>query len=268
MIGRLCNTTSGAALATLQQIVEGMDTSDLEAFTGFEVDVGTLDSELPHTGSTNATPFHKYGENLLAILRCLSAIGQEQPIVVIVPKVPLYEAECRRVVESFGSERVVLKTTQSAEASTDIIADAAAPPIASDHVDISDTHEPASLFVNGKLWSWATHSFVPGWMAVGSTGTIEDCAPNAERQAPMPVAGSTTNIIDLDGKCVLPGLGDAHMHVGLLGETFHQVNLFGSTSIAELCERLAAFAKARPDLDFITGVGWDVSGGVGSGILI
>ncbi len=64
-------------------------------------------------------------------------------------------------------------------------------------------------------------------------------------------------IIDADGKTMLPGLIDAHGHVLGLGNLRMEVDLTGAQSIEEALQRIAEFAAANPDLEWIKGQGWN-----------
>ena len=69
--------------------------------------------------------------------------------------------------------------------------------------------------------------------------------------------------VDLGGRTVLPGLIDAHGHVidapgGVgLGLALAQLDLTGTQSLAELQQRLAAYAEAHPEVPWIIGRGWN-----------
>ncbi|MEN3971963.1 amidohydrolase family protein [Sphingomicrobium sp. XHP0235] len=64
-------------------------------------------------------------------------------------------------------------------------------------------------------------------------------------------------VVDMAGAHVLPGLIDAHGHVMGLGEATLTLDLTGTSSIADLQQRLAAYAEANPDLPVIIGRGWN-----------
>jgi predicted amidohydrolase YtcJ len=66
-----------------------------------------------------------------------------------------------------------------------------------------------------------------------------------------------TDVIDGKGQTVLPGLIDAHGHVMGLGFTALQLDLTGTTSIADLQARLKAYAEANPNARWILGRGWN-----------
>lgn len=69
--------------------------------------------------------------------------------------------------------------------------------------------------------------------------------------------GGETRVIDLDGACVVPGLWDAHGHLLSLGLSQIEVDLTGTTSFAQVVERVAARAKETPAGQWILGRGWD-----------
>uniref|UniRef100_UPI0025DB9D3A amidohydrolase family protein n=1 Tax=Sphingomonas sp. TaxID=28214 RepID=UPI0025DB9D3A len=66
-----------------------------------------------------------------------------------------------------------------------------------------------------------------------------------------------TDVVDARGKTVLPGLIDAHGHVMALGFTALQLDLTGTTSLADLRARLKAYAEANPNARWILGRGWN-----------
>ena len=63
--------------------------------------------------------------------------------------------------------------------------------------------------------------------------------------------------IDGRGRAMLPGLIDAHGHVIGLGEAALTLDLDGTTSLAELQQRLKDYAAAHPGTGWIEGGGWN-----------
>jgi hypothetical protein len=61
-----------------------------------------------------------------------------------------------------------------------------------------------------------------------------------------PWIGAATQVVELGGRAVTPGLIDAHAHLMGLGGFLEQVDLFDTTSYAEVVERVAAAAAAVP----------------------
>ncbi len=72
-----------------------------------------------------------------------------------------------------------------------------------------------------------------------------------------PPTSRAQHVIDMRGRTVMPGLIDAHGHVIDLGFTALRLNLTGTSSLAELQQRLRDYAAAHPDLKWIGGFGWN-----------
>ena len=68
---------------------------------------------------------------------------------------------------------------------------------------------------------------------------------------------SATEVIDAEGKTILPGLIDAHAHLYNLGLKLSRVDLDGTTSYADVISRLEEFQAKNPEADYIIGRGWD-----------
>lgn len=67
---------------------------------------------------------------------------------------------------------------------------------------------------------------------------------------------NATETIDAHGQAIFPGLIDAHCHFYGLGQQLQRVDLVGTTSYAEVVERVQAFQKENSKA-FIIGRGWD-----------
>lgn len=78
----------------------------------------------------------------------------------------------------------------------------------------------------------------------------------SQREAAV-LAGPTTRIVDAGGRTVIPGMVDAHAHFSGLAQTLRQVDLTGTTSLAEVIARVVAKAQTVPKGTWITGRGWD-----------
>jgi predicted amidohydrolase YtcJ len=64
-------------------------------------------------------------------------------------------------------------------------------------------------------------------------------------------------VIDAHGRTLLPGMIDAHGHVTELGFAAIELDLVGTTSMADLQQRLRAYAAAHPEAPWIIGRGWN-----------
>lgn len=68
--------------------------------------------------------------------------------------------------------------------------------------------------------------------------------------------GPRTEVVDLGGKLLVPGFQDAHAHPVGGGLEMGQCDLSGATTLTEYRERIATYARARPEAEWITGGGW------------
>ncbi len=71
------------------------------------------------------------------------------------------------------------------------------------------------------------------------------------------LAGPGTEIVELGGRAVTPGLIDAHSHLLSLGAALEEVDLVGTASYEEVVERIRAAAAALPPGAWVRGRGWD-----------
>ncbi len=109
------------------------------------------------------------------------------------------------------------------------------------------------VFLNGKIWTgdpgrpYAEAIAVSGdaIIAVGSTAEVKA------------LVSPDTAVVNLHGHLVVPGFQDSHLH--LPGRSINQVDLHGVESLQEFQQRLVAFARAHPNLPWITGGGWGYS---------
>ncbi len=69
-------------------------------------------------------------------------------------------------------------------------------------------------------------------------------------------AGPATEVVDLDGRLVLPGFIDSHNHVRL-GSDADCVQLAGAASLGEVRSRIAAWLAEHPDAEWVEGEGLD-----------
>ncbi|MFZ2489043.1 MAG: amidohydrolase [Anaerolineae bacterium] len=109
------------------------------------------------------------------------------------------------------------------------------------------------LFVNGKLWTQDVR--FPAATALALQGPrILAVGDDAALRA---LAGPRTEIIDLHGARVLPGLTDAHCHFQLWAQARQQLDLTDAPSLAAVQEALAAAAQQTPPGQWIRGYGWN-----------
>jgi predicted amidohydrolase YtcJ len=68
--------------------------------------------------------------------------------------------------------------------------------------------------------------------------------------------GPETKVFDLQGKLVLPGLHDCHVHPLDGGKALSECQLDDAKNLSELVERVKKFAASHPQTTWIVGAGW------------
>jgi len=71
------------------------------------------------------------------------------------------------------------------------------------------------------------------------------------------LVGPKTKVVDLEGKTVIPGLIDTHVHMMSFGRSLGWVDLRDARSVSELVSRLRERAESTPAGRWIVGYGWD-----------
>jgi predicted amidohydrolase YtcJ len=119
------------------------------------------------------------------------------------------------------------------------------------------------ILINGKILT-GTH-LRPGDTSA-TPDRVEALAIRNGRIVEVEIAGSAhllmeksahTQVIDLHGAFAMPGFNDAHTHIAAAGQQRLTVDLDGTTSLAEMQQRIRDYtAKAAPGA-WILGGGWD-----------
>jgi len=116
------------------------------------------------------------------------------------------------------------------------------------------------IFINGNIYTMDDDQFHAEALATAGQ-MILAVGSNAEVQA---LAGADTEVIDLEGKTVIPGLIDSHIHTLIAADMFDKdemVNCFDKTK-EEILEAVAEMVKKREPGEWIQGLGWNQSGWV------
>ena len=71
------------------------------------------------------------------------------------------------------------------------------------------------------------------------------------------LVGPNTQVINLNGKTVIPGLTDCHVHMASFGRSLSTLNLRDLTSITQLKRLVKEKAESLPPNAWIFGRGWD-----------
>jgi predicted amidohydrolase YtcJ len=107
--------------------------------------------------------------------------------------------------------------------------------------------------VNGAIWT--ENSDQPHADALAISGSR--IAAVSDNKTILNMAGPRTRIIDVQGRRIVPGFNDAHLHFYMGGDTLTSVDLRDANSHAELRERIAAFARTAPRGEWILNGSWD-----------
>lgn len=111
---------------------------------------------------------------------------------------------------------------------------------------------PTLILYNAKVWTGESeNSFVE---AIAVRDSLIVASGNSEEI--LALAGSDTQLLDLDGKLVTAGFNDAHIHFlgGSMG--LIQVELSGAESFEAAINSTLKFIADNPEKEWITGRGW------------
>ena len=109
------------------------------------------------------------------------------------------------------------------------------------------------IFYNGKIYvekgTFAEEVFVEDGV-IRAVGNVKDVRE---------FSGSDVDEVDLEGKTVIPGLNDSHMHLLMVGMLLSTADIVGVSSIDEMIERVKDFMKQNPDAcrNGILSMGWN-----------
>lgn len=109
------------------------------------------------------------------------------------------------------------------------------------------------IFIHGKIWT--EDEARPQAQALAVSGDkIIAVGSDQEIKA---LAASDTAVVNLQGRLVVPGFQDTHLHFP--GRSINEIDLHGAETLKDFQKRLSNFAKAHPALPWITGHGWGYS---------
>jgi predicted amidohydrolase YtcJ len=112
---------------------------------------------------------------------------------------------------------------------------------------------PTLLLVNGKIWT--VNPARPEAEAVAITDNRIVAVGSNEEISSLKRPGIP--VIDLEGRIVLPGFNDAHVHFYAGGANLTGPQLRYTKSETEFRDTLAAFVRHQPKGQWITGGNWD-----------
>lgn len=117
------------------------------------------------------------------------------------------------------------------------------------------------IFQNGTIFDG--RAFLPPGTCVrvrGGTitavGQGREVAPGAGGRGSSGLAG--VSLVDLRGGTLLPGFIDAHVHPVYAGGQLRRCDLRDGVTAADYLAIIDRYARAHPDLEWITGGGWSM----------
>ena len=122
-------------------------------------------------------------------------------------------------------------------------------------------NSPSTIYIHGNVLTGAhlqpsDSSATPNRVsAIAVTNsTIVAVGSDAEL---LKIKGPRTQVVDLDGAFVMPGFNDAHTHIAEAGRQKLTVDLDGTTSLADVQQRIATYVATAKPGQWIVGSGWD-----------
>jgi predicted amidohydrolase YtcJ len=120
---------------------------------------------------------------------------------------------------------------------------------------------PETIFVHGNILT-GTHlrpndpSTTPAKVTAVAIANGKILAAGTDADL-LKLKGPKTKVIDLQGAFAMPGFNDAHTHMANAGRQKLTVNLVGVHSLAEMQERIKAYAATAKPGTWLLGGGWD-----------
>ncbi len=111
-----------------------------------------------------------------------------------------------------------------------------------------------TVFVGGSLFTAGQTTSRRAALAVRG-GRIAAIGTDDEMRE---LAGTSTDVVDLEGGLLAPGFQDAHVHPIMAGVTMLRCELHGTESADEAFARIRDYVAANPDVPWILGGGWSM----------
>jgi len=112
---------------------------------------------------------------------------------------------------------------------------------------------PDLLVTNARIYTVDATRPVVEAMAIRG-GRIIATGPRRLIEA---LKGPETRVLDANGRVIIPGMVDAHVHLAGLGQALRTVDLVGTTSYQQVIDKVVARAREVPAGTWILGRGWD-----------
>ena len=112
---------------------------------------------------------------------------------------------------------------------------------------------PADLILRGGKIVTLNESFGNVEALAARDGVVIAVGTNAEIEA---LIGSTTQVVELNGRTAIPGFTEGHGHFTGIGRSLMNIDLRAARSWDEIVQMIAAAAAEREPGDWILGWGW------------
>lgn len=121
------------------------------------------------------------------------------------------------------------------------------------HLPATNLQSADLVLINGKVWLGGDSSLLAEAVAIQGNRVL-NFGPTAEIKK---LVDQHTQVIDLKGRLATPGFNDAHLHFlsGSLG--LAEIDLSDVRTVAEMLERIAGYARKKPQANWIKGRGWE-----------
>lgn len=118
---------------------------------------------------------------------------------------------------------------------------------------MTDTPHADIVFENGWLYTGTEAAPRRGSLAVAAGRILSTDAETVAR-----LAETAAERVDLDGRLLIPGFQDAHVHPVMAGMELLSCDLSACETAEETLAAIATYAEAHPELDWILGAGWSM----------
>jgi predicted amidohydrolase YtcJ len=118
-----------------------------------------------------------------------------------------------------------------------------------------------TVFLNGAVCTVDAARPTVAAVAIAQGRIVYVGADDAARK----YVGSRTRVIDLQGRSLLPGFQDSHLHPGDVPNPATALDLGGLKTREAILERIREFAASHPGNAWIVGTGWDEAAFLPSG---
>ena len=117
-----------------------------------------------------------------------------------------------------------------------------------------DLGAPDLILTNGQIVTACGDKVVEAMAVSGS----RVCAVGRDDNVSS-LAGPRTERVDLDGRTVVPGINDSHMHIGYFGAVRPPLAVdVGFPAVRSIADVVDAVGSARPVNGWVKGNGWDI----------